>query len=76
MTDAVPRDADERREFQASDIQWILPLPPAEPFQALCAALKAALSTGERKPAKQAARRRSAQTPHRIVATHHADIPT
>jgi len=55
ITDAVPRAADERREFKNSDEQRILPLPPAEPFQALCAALKEALATGERKPAKQAA---------------------
>jgi hypothetical protein len=54
ITDAVPRTADERRDFKASDERWTLPLPPPQPFQSLCAALKEALSTEDRKRAKQA----------------------
>lgn len=54
ITDPVPRRADLRRQYEASDAQPRLPLPPAEPAQRLTAALGEALATEERARVKQA----------------------
>ncbi len=47
ITDAVPRSARLRRDFEASDARHTLDLPPAEPVQRDAERLRAALETGE-----------------------------
>ena len=54
ITDPVPRRADLRRQYEASDAQPRLPLPAAEPVQILTAALGEALATEQRPRVKQA----------------------
>lgn len=57
VTDPPPRAARLRRQFEASDGQPTLRLPPAEPLRAGAAALQAALASGERAPVTRAADR-------------------
>ncbi len=47
ITDPVPRAAGLRRQYEASDAQHTLELPPAEPLQQHAERLRAALEAGE-----------------------------
>ncbi|HEX7508518.1 MAG TPA: hypothetical protein VF550_17215 [Polyangia bacterium] len=54
ITDPIPRAAKSRRQYEASDAQPHLALPPAEPFQTLAADLALALATEQRPKVKKA----------------------
>jgi hypothetical protein len=66
ITDPVPKAAGERRQYEASDAQLALALPPAEPLQQAARALEAALAAGERVPVKRAGERLLG-----LLATHY-----
>ena len=54
ITDPAPRAAARRREYERSDALAAMPLPPAEPVQALARALAAAMAGGDTLPVRQA----------------------
>jgi hypothetical protein len=54
ITDPIPRAAPQRRQYEASDAQPHLVLPPAEPLQKLALSLAGALATEERSKVKKA----------------------
>ncbi len=54
ITDPIPRAAKVRRQYEASDAQTHLVLPPAEPLQNLARALAEALATEQRPKVKKA----------------------
>ena len=54
ITDPFPRAANRRRQYEASDAQPHLALPPAQPLQTLAAALAQALASERRLKVKQA----------------------
>jgi hypothetical protein len=54
ITDPIPRAANERRQYEASDAQPHLASPPAQPLQELAAGLAAALATEQRPKVKKA----------------------
>jgi hypothetical protein len=53
ITDPIPRAAKERRQYEASDAQPRLALPPAEPLQKLAAELAQALASEQRPKVKK-----------------------
>jgi hypothetical protein len=54
ITDSIPRAIKSRHQYEASDAQPHLALPPAEPFQKLAADLAKALATEQRPKVKKA----------------------
>jgi hypothetical protein len=54
ITDPIPRAAKSLRQYQASDAQPHLALPPAQPLQELAIALSEALATEQRPKVKKA----------------------
>jgi len=54
ITDPIPRAAKARSQYEASDAQPHLALPPAEPLQTLAVALAEALATEQRPRVKKA----------------------
>jgi hypothetical protein len=54
ITDPIPRAAKARHQYEASDAQPHLALPPAEPLQQAAAALAEALATEQRPKVKKA----------------------
>jgi hypothetical protein len=55
VTDPLPRDGRLKREYEASDAQAVLRLPPARSLRAACRELGAALTSTERPQVKFAA---------------------
>lgn len=54
ITDPIPRAIELRKQYEASDSQAHITLPPAEPLQGLAANLALALATGKRPFVKMA----------------------
>src|SRR5262245_43032108 len=54
ITDPQPRTEARRREYERSDALATMPLPPAEPVQALARALSDAMGQGETTPVRRA----------------------
>jgi hypothetical protein len=54
ITDAKPRSAKLRRQFEASDAQLDIPPPPAQAYQKLASRLERALATGHGSAVKKA----------------------